>query len=203
MKPQVAMTVILDLPARPGLHPTCAAPSQQDWECAPTTSARGRTALASLLISVLAACASAPETRNAQPTPVPTSLSAATQRANEVTLRALGLVGTPYVYGGNTLQGGFDCSGLVSFVYADAAALQLPRTTAQMAAMPARSVARSALRTGDLVFFSEHDLPTHVGIYVGNGRFVHAPNEGGAVRLDELSNPYWTRNYRFSRRVID
>ncbi len=118
-------------------------------------------------------------------------------------MRALGLVGTPYVYGGNTPQGGFDCSGLVNFVFADAAALSLPRTTAQMAAMPARLVKRDALRTGDLVFFSERDVPNHVGIYVGNGRFVHAPNEGGTVRLDALSNPYWNRNYRFSRRVID
>lgn len=201
------MTVIFDSHARLGLHARCAAPSQQYPDHAATSAAtkpaRGRTALVSLLITVLAACASAPETRNAQPATAPASLSAATQRANEVTLRALGLVGTPYVYGGNTPQGGFDCSGLVGFVYTDAADVQLPRTTAQMAAMHAQRVARDALRTGDLVFFSEHDVPSHVGIYVGNGRFVHAPNEGGTVRLDELNNPYWSRNYRFSRRVID
>lgn len=152
---------------------------------------------------MLAACASAPETGLPPGAPVAATLSAATQRANEVTLRALGLVGTPYVYGGNTPLGGFDCSGLVTFVYADAADMQLPRTTAQMATMHARSVMRDALRTGDLVFFGERDVPSHVGIYVGNGRFVHAPNEGGTVRLDALNNPYWNHNYRFSRRVID
>lgn len=155
------------------------------------------------LLALLSACASAPRTDHAQRATQPASISAVTQRANEVTLRALGLVGTPYVWGGNTPQGGFDCSGLVTFVFTDAAALTLPRTTVQMAAMPARTVARDALRTGDLVFFSEREVPTHVGIYVGNGRFVHAPNEGGTVRLDALSNPYWNRNYRFSRRVLD
>lgn len=152
---------------------------------------------------MLAACASTPKVANKRPLAAPEAPSEATRRANEVTLRALGLVGTPYVYGGNTPQGGFDCSGLVTFVFADVGDLRLPRTTALMAGMRTRKVARNALRTGDLVFFGEHDVPSHVGIYVGNGRFVHAPNEGGTVRLDQLDNPYWTRHYRFSRRVIE
>lgn len=195
--------VVFDLHARLrlGRKGTAQLPHYPDHN--PTTPAHARNAVLLSVIALLAACASTPQNEQAQRTSPAPAISAATQRANEVTLRALGLVGTPYVYGGNTPQGGFDCSGLVTFVYAEAAALYLPRTTAQMAVMPAEKVARKALRTGDLVFFSERDVPTHVGIYVGNGRFVHAPNEGGTVRLDELSNPYWNRNYRFSRRVID
>jgi len=195
--------VVFDLHARPELDGTCAAQSRHYPDRDPATPAHGRDVWWLALLALLSACTSVPRTGSAPPASQPATISAVTQRANEVTLRALGLVGTPYVYGGNTPQGGFDCSGLVTFVFADAAALRLPRTTAQMAAMPARPVKRDALRTGDLVFFSERDVPSHVGIYVGNGRFVHAPNEGGTVRLDALSNPYWNRNYRFSRRVID
>lgn len=128
-------------------------------------------------------------------------MDAATQRANDITLRAIGLVGTPYRYGGNTPDGGFDCSGLVGYVYRDAGATSLPRTTAELARMPAREVGRGALRTGDLVFFGEHKAASHVGIFVGEGRFVHAPNEGGMVRLDALDSPYWARHFRFARRV--
>lgn len=130
-------------------------------------------------------------------------IDAATARANEITLRAIGLVGTPYVHGGNTPVAGFDCSGLVGFVYRDAGGIALPRTTAEMAQMAAHHIIRNALRTGDLVFFGETRGVSHVGIYVGDGRFVHAPNAGGAVRLDALDNPYWTRHFRYARRVGD
>lgn len=122
--------------------------------------------------------------------------------ANEVTLRAIGLVGTPYRWGGNTPEGGFDCSGLVHFVFADAAGRQIPRTTAQLAQMPAPPVHRKDLRTGDLVFFASGTTPDHVGIYVGDGRFVHAPNSGGTVRLDRLDNPYWSRHYAGASRPL-
>jgi cell wall-associated NlpC family hydrolase len=156
-----------------------------------------------LLLGILTACTSGPPLRHAgikRPDPV---RDTTVMRANEVTLRALGLVGTPYRYGGNTPDGGFDCSGLVGFVYRDAGATALPRTTAELAAMPARPVARGALRTGDLVFFGEGAAPSHVGIYVGEGRFVHAPNEGGTVRLDALDNAYWNRHFRFARRIAN
>lgn len=124
-------------------------------------------------------------------------------RANEIALRAIGLVGTPYRYGGNTPATGFDCSGLVGYVYRDAGATALPRTTAVIASLPGAPVGRSALRTGDLVFFGARAQVSHVGIYVGEGRFVHAPNAGGTVRLDALDHPYWTRHFRFARRVAE
>jgi cell wall-associated NlpC family hydrolase len=123
------------------------------------------------------------------------------QRANDVLLRALGLVGTPYRYGGNTPEGGFDCSGLVGFVFRDAAGLQLPRTTAGLMQLRATPVPRDRLRPGDLVLFRP-DGGGHVGIYVGEGRFVHAPSAGGTVRMDRLDLPYWSTAFAGGRRVL-
>ncbi len=121
--------------------------------------------------------------------------------ANEVLFRAIGLVGTPYRYGGNTPQAGFDCSGLVGYVFLDAAGLRLPRTSKALAALDAPRVKRDRLAPGDLVFFGKRGVD-HIGIYVGEGRFVHAPNTGGTVRLDSLDGPYWKENFQFARRVL-
>ncbi|WP_372876082.1 C40 family peptidase [Pseudomonas sp.] len=124
--------------------------------------------------------------------------------AEDVLFRALGLVGTPYRYGGNTPAGGFDCSGLIGYVYRDAAGVSLPRTTRELIGMRAPAVGRKALQSGDLVFFatSGGSQVSHAGIYVGDGRFVHAPSSGGTVRLDSLSNSYWQRTYLDARRVF-
>lgn len=116
--------------------------------------------------------------------------------------RALGLVGTPYRHGGNSPQGGFDCSGLVVYVFRDAAGIELPRTAQAMAALPLPTIPRERLQPGDLVFFGQAGRVGHVGIHVGEGRFVHAPNEGGTVRLDRLDAPYWRNAWRFGKRVL-
>lgn len=130
----------------------------------------------------------------------PTELTA---RANEVLIRAIGLVGTPYRYGGNTPDGGFDCSGLVDFVFLDAAGLKLPRSTRELIDLDARAVRRDRLHPGDLVFFNPGGGPTsHIGIYVGEGRFVHAPRTGGTVRLELLDSDYWGRAYVGAKRVL-
>jgi cell wall-associated NlpC family hydrolase len=121
---------------------------------------------------------------------------------NEVLFRALGLVGTPYRYGGTTPAGGFDCSGLVGFVYRDAAGVALPRASAAIAALSVPRVARDELLAGDLVFFGSRRTVNHIGIYVGEGRFVHAPSSGGTVRLDSLDGPYWKDSYLDARRVL-
>ena len=123
--------------------------------------------------------------------------------ANEVLMRALGLVGTPYRWGGNTPEGGFDCSGLVGFVFLDAARIYLPRTTRDIARYDASKPPRDRLAAGDLVLFSDKGTVFHVGIYVGEGRFVHAPSTGGTVRLDRLDGPYWSRHYAGARRILD
>jgi cell wall-associated NlpC family hydrolase len=123
--------------------------------------------------------------------------------ANSVLMRALGLVGTPYSYGGNSPAGGFDCSGLVQFVFLDTTGVRLPRSTRELVAMPARAVDRDALRPGDLVFFNPGGGgASHIGIYVGEGRFVHAPSSGGTVRLDRLVADYWRRSYAGARRIL-
>lgn len=125
--------------------------------------------------------------------------------AEEVLFTALGLVGTPYRYGGNTPDGGFDCSGLINYVYRGAAGVALPRTTREMSAMQGARVGRSGLQAGDLLFFATNGgrRVSHAAIYVGDGRFVHAPATGGTVRLDSLSNTYWQKNYLNAKRVLD
>lgn len=122
--------------------------------------------------------------------------------ANAVTIRAIGLVGTPYRYGGNTPEGGFDCSGLVNYVYRDMLDVRLPRTTRDLFAWQGPRIAPERLVAGDLVFFGSRGGVSHVGIYVGEGRFVHAPSSGGTVRLDHLDGHYWRDHYSGSRRVL-
>jgi cell wall-associated NlpC family hydrolase len=123
-------------------------------------------------------------------------------RANAVLMRALGLVGTPYRYGGNSPEGGFDCSGLVNYVFRDAAEVRLPRTSRELAALQGPRLAPERLAAADLVFFGSGGTVSHVGIYVGEGRFVHAPSTGGTVRLDHLDGPYWVSHYTGARRVL-
>ena len=122
--------------------------------------------------------------------------------ANDILFRAIALVGTPYRYGGNTPQGGFDCSGLVEYVFRDVAGIVLPRTAQDISEIGAPEVRRDGLESGDLVFFRQSWRVSHVGIYVGEGRFVHAPSQGGTVRLDALDNPYWREAYRGAKRVL-
>jgi cell wall-associated NlpC family hydrolase len=122
--------------------------------------------------------------------------------ANAVTLRALSLVGTPYRYGGNTPDSGFDCSGLVNYVFADMLELALPRSSRDLAAVQGPRLEPTRLASGDLVFFGSNGNVTHVGIYVGEGRFVHAPSSGGTVRLDHLDGSYWREHYSGAKRVL-
>lgn len=125
-----------------------------------------------------------------------------TDQANNVLMRALSLVGTPYRYGGNTPEGGFDCSGLVNYVYRDTLDLKLPRTSGALAQYQGPVVDPTRLNTGDLVFFGTNGSVSHVGIYVGDGRFVHAPSTGGTVRMDRLDGPYWVSHYTGSKQIL-
>lgn len=153
------------------------------------------------LVALFSACSSrvpAPEPQVSAP------LEYFAPAADDVLFRALGLVGTPYRYGGNTPDSGFDCSGLIGYVYRDAAGLVLPRSTSEMIRLRAPAVPRQALRSGDLLFFatSGGGKVSHAGIYVGEGRFVHAPSSGGTVRLDSLSSAYWQKSYLNAKRVL-
>ena len=159
-----------------------------------------RTAL--LLTAALAGCGHSPERTPAPPpanTPQGTLEAAA---ANAVLFRALALVGTPYRYGGNTPEGGFDCSGLVGYVFRDSTGIVLPRTSAAIAGMDLPRIDGDRLRGGDLVLFGNRRTITHVGIYVGQRRFVHAPNSGGTVRLDSLDAAGWSDTFRYGQRVL-
>lgn len=137
--------------------------------------------------ALLAACGSAPPSRSV---PVPASQLTAEQ-GSDIAIHAMGLVGTPYRWGGNTPDSGFDCSGLIGFVYKGHARPAPPRTVAQLAGF-GQPLDVQDLRSGDLVIFGANP-PSHAGIYVGKGRFVHAPSTGGTVRLDRLDSPYWSR----------
>lgn len=161
--------------------------------------------LAPLLFILLAACGHSPT----RPSPAPQEAkpSARPQNgiaaANAVLFRALALVGTPYRYGGNTPESGFDCSGLVGYVFRDAAGINLPRTSADIGALKVREVSANKLQGGDLVLFAANRRVSHVGIYVGEGRFVHAPNSGGTVRLDRLDAPGWRETFSHGKRVLE
>ena len=163
------------------------------------------------LLLLLAACAGTAPRSLPRPPPgasaIPAgSTPASPQRAaDNVLFHAIGLIGTPYHWGGNTPASGFDCSGLVDYVFRTSAGIDLPRSSRAMSRIRARRITNPAnLASGDLLFFrTEHHRISHVAIYVGNGRFVHAPNTGGTVRLDNLSNPYWRRHFAFARRVLD
>jgi cell wall-associated NlpC family hydrolase len=121
----------------------------------------------------------------------------------DISVAAVSLVGTPYRWGGNTPQSGFDCSGLVVYILKNTRQKNLPRTTMEIGKY-GQSLERNPPAPGDLVFFNTlGDSHSHVGIYVGAGRFVHAPTTGGTVRIDEIKNPYWAIRYTEARRVVN
>ncbi len=117
-------------------------------------------------------------------------------------VNAMSLIGNRYQRGGSSETTGFDCSGLVQKVYRDAIGLSLPRTAREMASLGER-VNQSELQPGDLVFFNTvRRTFSHVGIYLGENRFLHSPSVGGQVRIDSMSESYWSRHYNGARRVL-
>ncbi len=122
-------------------------------------------------------------------------------RAQTLLKGALALLGTPYRWGGTSPEAGFDCSGLVGYVFRTALGIELPRVSRDMA-RDGEKVERSSLVPGDLVFFSRRGKRVdHVGIYIGEGRFLHAPRTGRDVTVSELDTGYWSRKFLQARRV--
>jgi cell wall-associated NlpC family hydrolase len=116
-------------------------------------------------------------------------------------LQARHAVGVPYHYGGASRETGFDCSGLVVHVYERAWGLAVPRGTGRQR-HAGRAVKRSQLLPGDLVFYNTRHRPfSHVGIYLGDGQFVHAPRPGQRVRIERIDNPYWSARFSGARRL--
>lgn len=161
-------------------------------------SAHGSAQTTSQATSQATSPATAPATSPVATLPTTTSAPSQVQSAispesaQAVTVYALGLVGTPYRYGGNTPESGFDCSGLIAHVYRQQAGVATPRTVAALKNW-GHTVTATQLRSGDLVVFYQNTRATHAGIYVGDGRFVHAPSTGGRVRMDSVTTGYWAR----------
>ncbi len=119
----------------------------------------------------------------------------------EVLASAISLEGTKYKYGGASPNTGFDCSGFVNYVYNKAANLQLPRTTKGISRY-GESVSKDDLAPGDLVFFNTARRAfSHVGIYIGDGNFIHAPSRGGAVRIESMQTSYWKARFDGAKRL--
>ena len=122
---------------------------------------------------------------------------------SDIVVRALTLIDTPYRYGGSTPASGFDCSGLVRYVYNAVGARQLPRRSEDIGKL-GEPITRSQLEPGDLVFFNTLARAySHVAIYIGEGRFLHAPARGGRVRIEALDDRYWRARFDGARRFID
>lgn len=116
---------------------------------------------------------------------------------------AMMLLQTGYKFGGKNPELGLDCSGLVTVVYQEAAGMSLPGNAAWLARQ-GRAVDRAELRSGDLVFFNTLGRPfSHVGIWLGRGEFIHAPNSRGKVRVDRLTNPYYAKRFEAARTLLD
>ncbi|MGV8898062.1 MAG: C40 family peptidase [Burkholderiaceae bacterium] len=128
---------------------------------------------------------------------------AASEKGNEVALYAMGLIGTGYRFGGKNPEAGLDCSGMVSYIYRNAAGVSVSGSAADIARR-GREIPRSGVRPGDLIFFNTMNRPfSHVGIYIGDARFVHAPSTNGRVRIDRLDNRYYAQRYEMTRSYFD
>lgn len=122
-------------------------------------------------------------------------------KVKTVLQKALALLGTPYRWGGTDPDKGFDCSGLVGYVFRNALGIELPRVSRDMAKNGQLITDRAKLVAGDLVFFGRKGRVNHVGIYVGEGRFVHAPSRGKDVTVSSLDQGYWSGRFMQARRV--
>lgn len=125
-----------------------------------------------------------------------------TDRASDLVVTSMGFLGVPYRRGGNTAETGFDCSGFVRAIYEKAVGMVLPRRAAEQAAATER-IEKKDLQPGDLVFFNTMKRAfSHVGIYVGEGKFIHAPKPGAQVRVEDMDKNYWQRRFDGARRVL-
>jgi cell wall-associated NlpC family hydrolase len=125
----------------------------------------------------------------------------ATTTAQDAIDQAMDLLGIPYRRGGSSPESGFDCSGFVSHVFREGLGLVLPRSSKEMS-KAGEAVSKDQLRPGDLVFFNTmRNAFSHVGIYLGDNQFVHAPRSGGKVRVEDLRDGYWTKRFNGARRI--
>ena len=163
---------------------------------------RLQTIIVGALGLLVAACSSLPPDPAAT-APRPAAGAAASDKGHNVVLYALSLIDTDYRFGGKHPSAGLDCSGMVSYIYRRAAGLNVAGSAADIARR-GRPIARTHLRPGDLVFFNTRNAPfSHVGIYIGDDRFVHAPSGSGRVRIDQLDTRYYAQRFETARTFFD
>lgn len=160
-----------------------------------------------IVAALLAGCTTPPSAYKAAALTPPAasnaSPSAHNAKRNDLALYAMSLLDTRYAWGGRGPAVGFDCSGLVSHVYKEAAGMKLRGTSADLGRL-SRPVDTAYLQPGDLVFFNTLGARhSHVGVYVGDGRFVHASNERTGVRIDHLSNRYYAKRFEGGHTLLD
>lgn len=143
------------------------------------------------LLLLLSACASSPVRQ----------YDASADQMNELVMYAMSLADTPYRYGGNSTSSGFDCSGFVGHVYRQTLGVALPRTSRDISRV-GKPVGQHELQPGDLVFYNtQHASFSHVGIYIGEGKFVHSPRTGETVRTEQMQMKYWVARFDGARRI--
>ena len=142
-----------------------------------------------------------------EPAPVPAPLlsriSSFTDRAASLAIEAMSLVGIHYRLGGTSPEHGLDCSGLVRYVFRQANGTELPRTSSEISQV-GEKVEKKDLQPGDLVFFNTLKRTfSHVGIYLGDNKFIHAPSSGGTVRVESMDLAYWKERFNGARRIVE
>jgi cell wall-associated NlpC family hydrolase len=122
-------------------------------------------------------------------------------RAREVLVNALSLTGVRYKYGGHSPETGFDCSGFVRYVFKQATSLSLPHNALAISRL-GQTIPKDELKPGDLVFFNTLKTAfSHVGIYLGDNRFIHSPSSGGKVKIESMQDGYWAKRYNGAQRL--
>lgn len=168
----------------------------------PATILHGITLCAALAVG-LPAMAMEPFLTQEQEVPAASRLQNLTSRASEIALQAMGLLGIRYRHGGDSPENGLDCSGLVRYVFKEAWGTQLPRTAEDISKV-GQHVAPQDLQPGDLVFYNTLRRGfSHVGIYLGDNKFIHAPSSGGQVRIERMNVGYWQSRFNGARRIND
>ncbi|RAS15031.1 cell wall-associated NlpC family hydrolase [Microvirgula sp. AG722] len=156
------------------------------------------------LVTAIAACSTAPTRKPARPRPdVSLSRIQASGDGREIVMYSLGLLGVGYQFGGSNPDAGLDCSGMAAFIYKNAVGVTLPHNAAEIASRT-REIDRGALKAGDLVFFNTMNRRySHMGIYIGDNKFVHAPRTNSVIRVDSLDNSYFAARYDGARAVLN
>lgn len=165
-----------------------------------------RRAAAAMSVVLLAVASEALRAEDLAQKPARFDLKAATEmvwsNAQDVAVYALGMIGVNYKFGGNTPESGLDCSGLVRYVFQQVTGVTLPRTAREMGRL-GEKVAMKDLLPGDLVFFNTRRFAySHVGIYLGDNRFIHAPNKNSEVEIVQITDNYWRKRFNGARRLV-